>query len=68
MIETPLKQGWALEEIEGNVHVLPFNDAVGHDGEDCICGTTVEPCPREDGSMGWLIIHYSLDGRENRED
>jgi hypothetical protein len=41
---------------------------IGHDtstGEpDCVCGPEVRPEKREDGSMGWLIVHHSLDGRE----
>lgn len=49
-----------------NVHVLPVGDLIEHEdtGEDCLCGPTVEPVEREDGSYGWLIIHHSLDGRE----
>ena len=59
--------GWILEENGNEWHVLPLDDLIEHEHEDCICGPTVEPCPREDGSMGWLITHYSLDGREKRE-
>jgi hypothetical protein len=45
------------------------NDLVEHDntGDDCVCGPEVEPVPRDDGSMGWLIKHHSLDGRELEE-
>lgn len=51
------------------VHVYPNNDLIDHDtdGGDCVCGPTVEPVPRDDGSMGWLVTHHSLDGRELRE-
>lgn len=35
--------------------------------EDCICGPRVEVVKREDGSIGWVIIHHSLDGREFNE-
>ena len=51
------------------IHVLPVNDLIEHDssGVDCICGPEVEPVPRDDGSMGWLISHHSLDGREAYE-
>ena len=59
--------GWLLEENGNEIHVLPLDDPIEHEREDCICGPMVEPCPREDGSMGWLITHYSLDGREKRE-
>lgn len=52
------------------VHTYPVADLMEHEtwGTDCLCGPTTEPVPREDGSMGWHIIHHSLDGRENRED
>ena len=51
------------------VHVYPISDLINHttDSKDCICGPAIEPVPREDGSIGWLITHHSLDGRENRE-
>ncbi|WP_433460711.1 hypothetical protein [Micromonospora sp. CA-248212] len=51
------------------VHVEPVNDLIAHitDGEDCPCGPAVEPVPDGDGAMGWLVIHHSLDGREQRE-
>lgn len=51
-----------------HVHVRPLNDQIEHSlSEDCPCGPTIEPVPREDGSMGWLVTHHSLDGRENHE-
>lgn len=40
-------------------------DLITHEqSEDCVCGPTVEPVKRDDGSYGWLVIHHSLDGRE----
>lgn len=50
-------------------HVSPIRDLIEHDtdGGDCPCGPTTEPVPREDGSMGWLVKHHSLDGREFTE-
>jgi hypothetical protein len=52
------------------VHVLPVDDLIPHEdtGEDCPCGPTVEPVPHKDGSIGWVIIHHSLDGRERYEE
>jgi predicted GH43/DUF377 family glycosyl hydrolase len=35
--------------------------------DECLCGPTTEPVRGEDGSMGWLVVHHSLDGRELRE-
>jgi hypothetical protein len=40
------------------IHVIPLHDLVEHDTdgeEECVCGPRVEPVPREDGSMGWLV-------------
>lgn len=34
---------------------------------DCPCGTTLEPVEGPDGSIGWLITHSALDGRELAE-
>ncbi|MEU7170329.1 hypothetical protein ABZ949_02410 [Micromonospora tulbaghiae] len=51
------------------VHVLPVGDLVAHEqeGDDCPCGPRVEPVPADNGSIGWLVTHHSLDGREQRE-
>lgn len=51
-------------------HVYPLGDLVEHDtsGAPCICGPTDEPVKREDGSVGWVVVHHSLDGREAHED
>lgn len=54
---------------EVNVHVYPENDLIEHDtdGEDCICGPKTKPVKRDDGSYAWLVVHESLDRREDRE-
>jgi hypothetical protein len=51
------------------IHVVPVNDLIEHatDGSDCPCGPEQVPVPRDDGSMGWLVSHHSLDGREFAE-
>lgn len=53
----------------GPVHIYPPFDLIRHDleGEDCICGPDVIPVERYDGSMGWMVSHHSLDGREASE-
>lgn len=59
---------WLCTDIGGGeVHVVPLGDLVEHLPEDCVCGPRTEPVPRDDGSMGWLIVHHSLDGRELHE-
>lgn len=51
-----------------SVHVRPLRDLVDHTlTEDCVCGPTIEPVRRADGSVWWLVRHHSLDGREHRE-
>ena len=52
------------------IHVYPVDDLVEHNTsgeEDCICGPETEPVEAEDGSIGWLVTHHSLDGRELSE-
>lgn len=51
------------------VHVWPDDDLIDHDldGDDCVCGPRTEPVERDDGSVGWVIVHHSLDGREHAE-
>lgn len=51
------------------VHVLPVDDLIAHEaqGGDCPCGPTTEPVKAEDGYIGWVVIHHSLDGRELAE-
>jgi hypothetical protein len=46
------------------VHVTPIDDLVEHECTDaCVCGATTEPVSRDDGSMGWIMVHHALDGR-----
>lgn len=51
------------------LHVLPINDLIEHENEgaDCLCGPTVELVNADDGTVGTLVIHNSLDGREAEE-
>lgn len=51
------------------IHISPINDLIEHDleSEDCPCGPTARPLKREDGSIGWVSVHHSLDGREKLE-
>ena len=53
------------------LHVSPVADGIVHDTAtsepDCVCGPTVQPVEADDGSMGWVIVHHSLDGRELAE-
>ena len=54
--------------MSNTLHVSPVGDLIDHDtDDDCPCGPRTEPVRREDGSMGWVVVHHSLDGRESGE-
>lgn len=43
----------------------PADDLIQHDTVgDCVCGPTTEPVVRDDGSIGWVVVHHALDGRK----
>lgn len=51
------------------LHVVPLGDAVEHTADDgCVCGPTARPVEADDGAVGWIMVHHSLDGRELAED
>lgn len=58
------KRSWSMSD----VHVVPVNDLIEHEtSDDCPCGPTSEVVTRDDGSIGWVVSHHSLDRREERE-
>jgi len=61
----------SADEWAAPAQVLPessSDDAFFHElDEDCPCGPAVEPVKRDDGSVGWVVVHHSLDGREKCE-
>lgn len=51
-----------------DLHVVPIGDLVEHEArEGCACGPLPQSVIRDDGSVGWLMVHHSLDGRELAE-
>jgi hypothetical protein len=44
------------------VHVLPVDDLLDHEYEDCACGPEIKEV-----EGGEVIVHYSLDGREESD-
>lgn len=51
-----------------SLHVIPLNDLIEHDTTGtCPCGPADQPVRRDDGSIRWLVVHHSLDGREHTE-
>jgi hypothetical protein len=60
-----LIHGWLVELADdGGVHVMPHLDMIAHEFEDCVCGPEAQPVEEDSGSLGWLHVHHSLDGRE----
>lgn len=62
-----------VPQITHEAHVVPVDDLIEHETEmtsdhlldrRCPCGPTPEAVKRDDGSVGWVIRHHSLDGRE----
>lgn len=48
-----------------DLHVVPVGDLIEYDTEgECVCVPTDTALKRDDGSIGWLAAHHSLDGRE----
>lgn len=58
-----------METYSDTWHITPVNDYIEHEesGDDCVCHPTASPVKREDGSVAWIMMHHSLDGRELRE-
>jgi hypothetical protein len=54
--------------VTNTLHVTPTDDLVDHDTSsaeaDCVCGPEVRPVTHDDGSIGWLLVHHSLNGTE----
>lgn len=52
----------------GSAHVVPVNDTIEHDlNDECACGPDPEIVRRDDGTVGWVLVHHSLDARERGE-
>ncbi len=50
------------------LHIHPVDDLIEHAiADDCVCGPSLRPVKRADGSTGWLYVHSSLDAREIAE-
>ncbi len=48
-----------------SVHVAPSPDVIDHLlTADCSCIPACEPMERTDGTVGWLYVHNSGDGRD----
>lgn len=60
---------WLTIELEDDsIHVVPMRDDITHEQSDeCVCGPRNEAHAQPDGSVRFVVIHHSLDGRESRE-
>ncbi|MFD4830147.1 hypothetical protein ACFWPV_09870 [Streptomyces uncialis] len=48
-----------------DLHVTPAGDRIAHDTRgECVCGPTQTPVPTDDGTVRFLAVHHSPDGRE----
>ncbi|MGL5908957.1 MAG: hypothetical protein ACRCZP_03080 [Phycicoccus sp.] len=52
-----------------SVDVMPRGDLIEHEpGDDCVCVPAALPVSSDHGAhLGWVHVHHSLDGREQRE-
>lgn len=65
-----MSAGWETVRTEaGQVCVVPLDDLIDHieDDEDCACGPTSMPTEGPFDSIVFMLVHHSLDGRENHE-
>lgn len=63
---------WEAVQAPFGAVVHPLQDVVEHDmdddtGQDCVCGPQWLPEKDEDGTVWWVLVHHSLDGREQHE-
>jgi hypothetical protein len=59
---------WVRVTLDNSLHVVPVNDLIEHDLNDsCTCGPQDQAVISDDGSVDWLTVHHSLDGREQHE-
>lgn len=53
------------------LHVTPIADLIDHDTStteaDCVCGPQARPITQTNGTVGRLLVHHSLDGREQAQ-
>lgn len=50
------------------LHITPIGDLIEHElTEECPCGPQQQLVQHDDAPDGWLIVHHSLDGREQIE-
>jgi hypothetical protein len=53
------------------LHVIPVGDVIEHDSDGidiCPCGPDSEWIIGQHGAHGKVVVHHSLDGRENWEE
>lgn len=60
---------WLVQQVDaGTAHVVPLDDVIVHDFDaSCPCGPTPGSVPSAVDPSGRVVVHHSLDGREQRE-
>lgn len=56
-------QHWLLAWSGDNPHVVPLNDLLAHETDDCACIPETEPIPHPDGQVSFMSTHNAWDGR-----
>lgn len=55
---------WLVEQTDSDIQVMPLDDQITHSfTSDCVCGPSID-----DSMTTRLVIHHSLDGREQHEE
>jgi hypothetical protein len=64
----PEHRGWLVVSLsDRNSHILPVDDGWYHLPDDCDCGPSYDLVQHEAAPDSWVVVHHSLDGREQYE-
>lgn len=59
----PTCQHWLLVWEDDSPHIVPLNDTLGHEADDCACLPQTEPVEDPDGAIVFMTTHSAWDGR-----
>lgn len=59
------RRGHRADELDVE-QLIPVADMIEHENRDCVCGPLTVAFPTADRQVMVFVLHYSLDGRENR--
>ena len=55
---------WETIDSPGDIHVMPVDDLLAHEYNNCACLPETEPVECPDGRVEFMQIHFAWDGRE----